>query len=478
MSDKKQIPFECKDIYVSDLILDHENPRFVEILGHKATEEDLIKYMLDHENAKEIATNIQKLGYFYADEPLWVWKTKKGKYVVREGNRRFSAVKALSDPDMYLDGKLNKLEIEKLPCLIYSDETALDKRILEKHTKEEIKRWSRLAQAKYTKIMYEKGYVGQKSTLLKLSSFYTAAQKYGLGAKLYTFLEGEGKSAILERFFSPVDLLKKYCGFYFIKNDIEVFDTKAFKAFLNALIAFTKDNGLTAKDIKQCNKEEYLSVHFSLNSHPKDYDTKISTLSSTKLTESSGDSSNAKNETRSKSNESNIASPQQNPQRRGSTQKCPCTKRKKLLPNIKKIINELYNIDGKSFPNAKHSFARIVFENVLKYVLERTTYSDSSGRNIRLMDAKPLKNGMPKNSSGYINFTNLKNNFINIVKNKGIQNALKNFDLENMNQTIHNYNTKVEESDARKETDNLIPIIEFLLQEEADLIANLDTSQF
>ena len=59
-----------------------------------------------------------------------------------------------------------------------------------------------------------------------------------------------------------------------------------------------------------------------------------------------------------------------------------------------------------------------------------------------------------------------------------MQKALEAFDLDGMNQTIHNYNVKVEKSDAKKQTDNLIPIIEFLLQEEADLIAGLDTSNF
>ena len=477
MADVKVKPYECKELNVSDLILDKDNPRFVEIFKEEASEDDLIKHMLNHEDAKTIAENIQKEGYFYDDEALWVWASGNGKYVVREGNRRFAAVKALADPNEYFDGKLNKLVLEKLPCLIYSDEKVLDKRILEKHTKEDIRRWSRLAQAKYAKIMYEKGQKVRDSKLLKLSSLYTAAQEHGLGKRLYVFLENEGKSAILERFFEPANLLKKYCGFYFKKNEIEIFDTKAFKKFLNVLIEYTKDNGLTAKDINKDNKEEYLSVRFGLA--PLEESPNVETSAPSSTTEES-ESNNVSGDTEIHSEQPNnsVAKSQQTPQKRGSVQKYPSIKRKQLSPNIYKIVKELYNMDGKSFPNAKYSFVRIVFENVLKYVLEETEYSDSSGKRISLINTKPMKQGKCINLSGYTNFTNLKDNFANIVIERGVKNALKAFDLDGMNQTIHNYNVKVEKSDAKKQTDNLMPIIEFLLQEEADLIAGLDVSKF
>lgn len=477
MADVKVKPYECKELNVSDLILDKDNPRFVEIFKEKPSEEDLIKHMLNHEDAKTIAANIQKEGYFYDDEALWVWKSENGKYVVREGNRRFAAVKALADPNEYFDGNLNKLVLEKLPCLIYSDEEVLDKRILEKHTKEDIRRWSRLAQAKYAKIMYGKGQKVRDSKLLKLSSFYTAAQAHGLGKRLYVFLENEGKSAILERFFEPANLLKKYCGFYFKKNEIEIFDTKAFKKFLNDLIEYTKNNGLTAKDITKGNKEEYLSNRFGLPPLEESSDAKTSAPSST-IEQSESNDLPCDTATHSEQKNNSVAKSQQVSQKRGSVQKYPSIKRKQLSPNIKKIIDELYNMDGKSFPNAKYSFVRIVFENVLKYVLDETEYSDSSGKRISLKNTKPMKGGKCQNSSGYDNFTNLKDNFANIVIERGVKNALKAFDLNRMNQTIHNCKVKVGELDAKTQTDNLMPIIEFLLQEEANLIAGLDTSKF
>lgn len=52
MSYVKEKPYECKELNVSDLILDKNNPRFVEIFKEEPSEDDLIKHMLNHEDAK------------------------------------------------------------------------------------------------------------------------------------------------------------------------------------------------------------------------------------------------------------------------------------------------------------------------------------------------------------------------------------------------------------------------------------------
>lgn len=471
----KTPPYESKNIKVSDLLLDKTNPRFVEMFGENPAEDDLIRYMLNHEKAYEIADSILDLGYFHIDEALWVFTSEGGKYVVREGNRRLSAVKALADSKKFFDNKKNQLKLDELPCLIYTDENALDERIRQRHTSEVIRGWSRLAQAKYAKMMFDKGKVDQSPVLLKLSSVYSAAQNIGMGKRLYDFLESDKKSAVLERFFAPAELLKKYCGFYFSKNEVKILNENSFKRFLSALIEYTNRNNLTAKDVSSNNKEEYLSENFGL------------TPSNSDSEDSSPDNANTENsETQARSHIDTPAIPVKSQaktlgavsvSKRGSVQTGPHPKRKQLPPNIKKIIDELYKLDGKSSPNAKYAFVRVVFENVLKYVVENTRYSDASGKDILLIDSKSLKNAKPNGKHPYTNFTLLKTNFTAIVKNKGIKNALNKFDLDGMNQVIHNYNSKISDRDTKKECDNLIPIIEFLLREEADLIAELDTSK-
>lgn len=471
----KTPPYESKNIKVSDLLLDKTNPRFVEMFGANPAEDDLIRYMLKHEKANEIADSILDLGYFHIDEALWVFSSEGGKYIVREGNRRLSAVKALADPEKFFGNKKNQLKLDELPCLIYTDENALDERIRQRHTSEVIRGWSRLAQAKYAKMMFDKGKVDQSPFLLKLSSVYSAAQNIGMGKRLYDFLENDKKSAILERFFAPAELLKKYCGFYFSKNEVKILDENSFKRFLSALIEYTNRNNLTAKDIYSDKKEEYLSENFGLT--PSNSDSEDSS-------QDKGDTENSEPQAGSYIDTPVIPVKSQaktlgavSVSKRGSVQTCPHPKRKQLPPNIKKIIDELYKLDGKSSPNAKYAFVRVVFENVLKYVVENTHYSDASGKDIFLIDSRPLKDAKPNEKHPYTNFTLLKTNFTAIVKNKGIKNALNKFDLDGMNQVIHNYNSKISDRDAKKECDNLIPIIEFLLREEADLIAELDTSK-
>lgn len=472
----KTPPYEPKNIKISDLLMDKTNPRFVEMFGDNPAEDDLINYMLKHEKADEIADSILDLGYFHTDEALWVLPSKGGKYVVREGNRRLSAVKALADPEKFFGNKKNQLKLDELPCLVYTDEDALDKRIRQRHTGKIIRGWSRLGQAKYAKMMFDKGKVDQSPILLKLSSIYSAAQGCGMGKKLYGFLESEKKSAILERFFTPKELLQKYCGFYFSKNEVKILDEKSFKNFLSALIEYTDRENLTAKDISGDRKEEYLSEKFGLTP---------SKSASEDQTPSNVNAGNGGIQTGSnisvpaipgKSQAKTLAAASTS--KRGSVQTRPHPKRKQLLPNIRKIIDELYDMDGKKSPNAKYAFVRVVFENVLKYVVENTHYRDASGKDILLFDSKPLKEAKPNEKYSYTNFTKLKNGFITIVKNKGIENALKNFDLDRMNQVIHNYKSKISDRDAKSECDNLISIIEFLLQEEADLIAELDTTNF
>lgn len=471
----KTPPYEPKNIKVSDLLMDKTNPRFVEMFGDNPVEDDLINYMLKHEKADEIADSILDLGYFHTDEVLWVSLSEGGKYVVREGNRRLSAVKALADPEKFFGNKKNQLKLDELPCLIYTDEDALNKRIRQRHTGEIIRRWSRLAQAKYAKTMFDKEKTYQSPILLKLSSIYSAAQTCGMGKKLYDFLESEKKSAILERFFTPKELLQKYCGFYFSKNEVNILNEKSFKNFLSALIEYTDRENLTAKDISGDSKEEYLSKKFGLTP---------SKSASEDQTPSNVNAGNGGIQTGSsisvpaipgKTQSKLISTPTSS--KRGSVQTRPHPKRKQLLPNIRKIIDELYDMDGKKSPNAKYAFVRVVFENTLKYVVENTRYRDASGKDILLIDSNWLNAAKPTAKTPYINFTLLKTKFSDIVKNKGKRNALLKFDLDGMHQVIHNYNIKISDRDVGNACDNLIPIIEFLLQEEADLIAELDSSK-
>ncbi len=93
----KSIPL---NIALGDLVLDTNNPRFAELYGGSENEDDLIEYLLFTEAAEDIAKAIAKVGEFYPDRPLWVLKSGS-KYLVKDGNRRCAAVKALRTPGLF-----------------------------------------------------------------------------------------------------------------------------------------------------------------------------------------------------------------------------------------------------------------------------------------------------------------------------------------------------------------------------------------
>jgi hypothetical protein len=105
--DKKYIQ---KEIELDKLILDKENPRFAELYNGSDKESDIIQYLLFTESAEEVAEAISEAQEFYKDRPLWVYKLDDGKFLVKDGNRRCAAVKALQTPNKY-DLGLSRFEI-------------------------------------------------------------------------------------------------------------------------------------------------------------------------------------------------------------------------------------------------------------------------------------------------------------------------------------------------------------------------------
>src|SRR5215510_6958253 len=98
MVDEAQLP-EVTTVKTAQLRADAQNPRFAD--GEDTqTQEQLIARLWKEMAAEEIAMSIAANGFF-AHEPLFVEETKaKGKettYTVIEGNRRFAAVKILTD---------------------------------------------------------------------------------------------------------------------------------------------------------------------------------------------------------------------------------------------------------------------------------------------------------------------------------------------------------------------------------------------
>lgn len=109
------------NIPIDQLLLDWNNPRLPpEDRKKSITQRHLALIIERNYNAYRIAESIARHEYFMS-EPLIALKEGKGRYRVIEGNRRLTALKGLSDPDLRAEfGKENKawlrLEGDNVPA--------------------------------------------------------------------------------------------------------------------------------------------------------------------------------------------------------------------------------------------------------------------------------------------------------------------------------------------------------------------------
>lgn len=141
---------------ISDLNFDLFNPRLPASKQGK-DEKSVIEFMLLEAATLELMIAIGE-NDFFAGELLLVVKdkTKKGKYIVVEGNRRLTAVKLLNNPELTSVKKIATKEIvdnakfkpTKLPCLIFEDKSKILKYLGFRHITG-IKSWRLLEKARY-----------------------------------------------------------------------------------------------------------------------------------------------------------------------------------------------------------------------------------------------------------------------------------------------------------------------------------------
>ncbi len=451
---------EIQYVDINNLILDPGNVRFAELYSGSDKEDDLIEYLLYTEAAEEIAKNISSVKQYYPDEVLWVIP-HKDKFLVKDGNRRCASVKALRTPKKCgLD--LPKMHIKELPVLVYTYEKRLEHRIQEQHTHSLFREWDRIAKALKAFEMHNSGSSEEvireidsnPSQLIKLASFYYSAVRIANEDLKKLLRRGRGstggKTIIFERLFR----YSKQCGYKF-KNkpfyEIEIFDTEKFTEYVTALVGYLKDNpSITHREVD----DEEAGFLERL----EDYDFIPGASEKQKGVTSEFKKSDSQENTKEK---------------RGSVKARPTLQRKQIAPKLKRLIDECYNLDVVNFANAVVALSRVTFEAVLKYVIEETNY-----KNKKLSSYDYFRRAFfdkKGNRRKYTDFTELKNKFIELILNTGTKNLFKQFDLEGLHQVIHNYNVGAGPHDARAAKNNLMPIIEFLLQDTEDFLNSIDT---
>lgn len=448
---------------INNLLLDPNNARFAELYSGSNKEEDLIEYLLYTESAEEIARNISERGQFYPDEVLWVIPIGKN-FLVRDGNRRCAAVKALQNPKRYgLD--LPKKNINELPTLVYTDENELNRRIKEQHTHSLFGEWSRIAKALKAFEMHNTGSSEEAimeidsnpAQLIKLANFYYEAVKIA-GEDLKKLLRhgkgsSGGKTIIFERLFG----YRKSCGYRFRGKpsyQIEILDKIKFEEYVNALVA--------------CLKADPNITHITVDNEKGNFFKRLRIYGfvPSRTSEKGRDGVD---------NGGFVVGAKAFTTKKGSIKSRPVFERTQVAPKLKHLINECYSLDNTYFSNAKVALSRVLFESVLKYVVEETKYKGKKLRNydyFRLAFHDRKGNPLP-----YTNFKILREKFIELIMVTVNKKAFEQFDLERLHQIIHNYKSGAGPNDARTVSENLAPLIEFMLQDEEGLFDSLDVKK-
>jgi hypothetical protein len=490
-------------VNINDLKLDINNPRFGELYKGSTNEDDLIEYLFNEEAADEIARAIVSRNEFYEDKALWVIKDKvDGKYIVKDGNRRCAAIKALNLPGKYKLGS-TKTTFSSLPVYEYYDEDELKSRIGEEHTASLFRNWERIAKALQIVELADMGKTTEINNLdskpgdfIKLGTFYREAVKYGNENLRKQIRRGKGKTGgktiIYERLFRDA----KACGYKFKNSpsfNIDIFDRGLFENYIKALVKYlelfpeTKTSDLDddrnwIKKLRAYGFDAYPEPAPASAPTPTPAPAPAPTPTPSAPTGPSpagnGGSSPSPSGTPAPTGTGAVpaasggtpTSAGSAPTKRGSVKKTPDIKRKKLPLGLKDRIDEYFKIDSIKFPNSKIAMARVTYECVLKFVVENTKHGAILFKNAGHF-------GSVYTRRPWTNFEEMNKKFIELITNVGIAQAFRNFDFDKMHQTIHNYHVSGTTLDADQIKSNLIVLLEFLLQDEPDLLNSLDRTK-
>lgn len=269
--------YKAQKINISLLDLDTQNPRFLMLYNDSHSQDDIINYLLKNENALEIVKSIYENKDFFEDSFCYVLE-QNGRYIVKEGNRRIAALKALAEPSKYLmDLKFERFFVNSVNCLIYNDVKALNEKIFNRHTQIEVKSWSRLAQGAAIQEYLNKGgklsdlkYIKDYKNVYRLFKLWEATNQIDseYSNKFKSLLIEGKRAAIIERFFGREDLLIKM-GFSFNKNlSIDISNMNVFTNSIDAFIKWLNPlNTITAHHINKNTIQGYFDEVFLQNGY-------------------------------------------------------------------------------------------------------------------------------------------------------------------------------------------------------------------
>jgi len=203
--EKANKEYRFEEIAFNDLKLDPFNPRLPKSKQGK-DEKVIIEFMLLESATLELMMAIGQNGFFAGEQLLVVEdKDEAGKYIVVEGNRRLTAVKLLSKPEIATVKKDAIKQIveesdEKpptIPCLVFEDKKEILKYLGFRHITG-IKSWRLLEKARYLTDLKNSEFKSLtlqeacRSIAKSIGSSSDYIRRLLIGFDLYKLVEDEG----------------------------------------------------------------------------------------------------------------------------------------------------------------------------------------------------------------------------------------------------------------------------------------------
>lgn len=199
MSARNTIQF----IPLDNLIFDKDNPRLPNSINK--TEESILEWMLNKENIIELMNSIGEKGFF-PGEPILIVppqdKKEDEKFIVIEGNRRYTASLLLSYPEKAPIKKTSVSEVslqathrpEELPALVFNSREEILDYLGYRHITG-VEAWDALAKARYLSQLYDR----LANNLTERDKYRTLAKQIGsttqyvrqllIGKRIYDVIE-------------------------------------------------------------------------------------------------------------------------------------------------------------------------------------------------------------------------------------------------------------------------------------------------
>ncbi|MBN8236863.1 ParB-like nuclease domain-containing protein [Halobacillus kuroshimensis] len=153
--------WESKELPLSELKLDHDNPR---VFVDNPTQESLRNYLIEFFDVFELAKSINQNKGLYPTEKIIVVE-EGNDYIVVEGNRRTAACQIINNPTLLSNYNSMNLSqnsetqknIQNIEVVIAPSRDEAEPFITSKHTTRGYKPWSRLSQVRRVLVRYNRG---------------------------------------------------------------------------------------------------------------------------------------------------------------------------------------------------------------------------------------------------------------------------------------------------------------------------------